>query len=384
MPKLKVPGLDAVRFATAFIVMLFHLCYWHNGRVAPDSDAFDAAWWFGWVGVQIFFTISGFVIAFSAEGASSRKFALSRAVRLVPMVWICASIALLATLTLSDDVPTDVVGRYAATMLLAPFGHHIDVVYWTLTVEISFYLLVFLVIRFKGFDTMLRWLLWIGVVSCLFNVMAVIVQAGFAPTSFSSHFSTLWAKHTPRLLLLRHGCFFALGSILWSRLTPHRRRTTSWLAVPLIMGGTCEVYFSARDQALQFPDSQFSLMTPVSAWLIGLSLIYLLSLPAVNARLSTGRLPRTLRVVGLLTFPLYLLHNNIGIFVLDRVMLWAHSKAVATLVAVAVCLLLSYLVSAKIDPRFSAAFRKMLQRSSALLGANGVTAPLWNRIFLRT
>ena len=102
--KLKVPGLDVVRFGTALLVMMFHLCYWRNGRVAPDSDAFNATWWFGWVGVEIFFTISGFVIAFSAQNSEPKKFALSRLVRIVPMVWICASIALLATLTMSTDV----------------------------------------------------------------------------------------------------------------------------------------------------------------------------------------------------------------------------------------------------------------------------------------
>jgi peptidoglycan/LPS O-acetylase OafA/YrhL len=62
-----------------------------TGLVMP---AFGPRFHFGWVGVEIFFVISGFVIAFTAEGASSRAFLRSRVLRLVPGPWICATIAL--------------------------------------------------------------------------------------------------------------------------------------------------------------------------------------------------------------------------------------------------------------------------------------------------
>ena len=48
---------------------------------------------FGWIGVEIFFVISGYVIASSAEGAAPRTFLRRRAQRLLPAAWVCATIA---------------------------------------------------------------------------------------------------------------------------------------------------------------------------------------------------------------------------------------------------------------------------------------------------
>jgi len=44
--------------------------------------------WFGWVGVEIFFVISGFVMANSAIKSSATEFVSGRALRLYPAVWV--------------------------------------------------------------------------------------------------------------------------------------------------------------------------------------------------------------------------------------------------------------------------------------------------------
>ncbi|MFQ3191222.1 MAG: peptidoglycan/LPS O-acetylase OafA/YrhL [Paraglaciecola sp.] len=52
-------GLDLVRFFSALIVAIFHLTW-----KTEDTEIFAH---FGWIGVQIFFVLSGFVIANSDE-----------------------------------------------------------------------------------------------------------------------------------------------------------------------------------------------------------------------------------------------------------------------------------------------------------------------------
>jgi hypothetical protein len=48
--------------------------------------------WFGWVGVETFFVISGFVIANSAIKSSVIEFLFGRALRLYPAVWVCSTL----------------------------------------------------------------------------------------------------------------------------------------------------------------------------------------------------------------------------------------------------------------------------------------------------
>ena len=105
------PLLDPLRFGAAVGVAIFHQMFWswawvsvgHPGFerfVATDVHYPNAATftWFGWVGVEIFFVISGFVIANSASRASPTQFLLGRALRLYPAVWVCATATLLVLL----------------------------------------------------------------------------------------------------------------------------------------------------------------------------------------------------------------------------------------------------------------------------------------------
>ena len=76
-------GVDLVRFVSAAGVAAYHL----------NESKYTRPWSvpFGWVGVQIFFVISGLVIANSARGASLQQFVVHRFLRLYPAAW-CAAI----------------------------------------------------------------------------------------------------------------------------------------------------------------------------------------------------------------------------------------------------------------------------------------------------
>ena len=143
------PGLDLVRFAAALIVTLFHLAYfdWHGvpSDFAMELSGVGSTFSSGWVGVPIFFVLSGFVIAFSATGRTAEQFVKSRVVRLYPSAWICATIT--AIFIFGDP---NLIEEYLRSVMLIPVGPWVDVVYWTLGVEIAFYSLVALVLVAAG------------------------------------------------------------------------------------------------------------------------------------------------------------------------------------------------------------------------------------------
>ena len=83
----RVEALDLLRLFAALSVVAYHYCFRGAGadgmtwlslpEVMPVSK-------YGFLGVQLFFVISGFVIAYSAEGRNVREFFVARAARIYP------------------------------------------------------------------------------------------------------------------------------------------------------------------------------------------------------------------------------------------------------------------------------------------------------------
>lgn len=199
-------GIDLARIAAAWMVMLFHLAYhsWANegtpasilrgGYAYPELALFSS---FGWVGVQIFFVISGLVIARSAEGSTAWQFANNRFLRLFPGALVCASITLIVAILIDWKPLPELLDRYVRSVLFIPIGPWIDGVYWTLAIEIAFYSLVagLLLIR------------------CPHLIENTVFAVGLV--SAASILFGLPSSRLNQFLLLPHGVYFALGCTLW-------------------------------------------------------------------------------------------------------------------------------------------------------------------------
>src|SRR5689334_11964274 len=178
------PGLDGVRFCAACMVMAVHFCYsswvekWSiSHRIIGDGLAFPELYsgtWFGWIGVQIFFVLSGFVIAYSGERSTALEFAQNRILRLYPAAWVCATITALTLLFLGLMSPGELLRPWLASMTLYPVRPWIDPVYWTLGIEMSFYSIVFLLLLCRSFH-LLEWaVLTIGFASSFFWIFGAL------------------------------------------------------------------------------------------------------------------------------------------------------------------------------------------------------------------
>jgi peptidoglycan/LPS O-acetylase OafA/YrhL len=324
-PRTYFYGIDAIRFIAALSVAVFHLGFWSwagiYGSVDQTNHIFDGAasfrpavgfTWFGWVGVEVFFVISGFVIANSASGASPMAFLKGRAVRLYPVVWVCASCTFAALLLIAKDPIAALIIPYLRSLLLFPRGGWVDGVYWTLAVEIAFYILMFVVLLFRQFGFLHRVAYVLSFYSATFLALDAAIRLGIAlPFRIVIEQSAIY--NVPPIFLLRHGCLFAVGIWLWiarnGQMTTYR-----WLGLStaLIAGGA-EVYSRAIEITTTVPAAAGQLpVIPLAIWVAATLAIFVFGFAGEHLVPTSERARTTLRYAGVMTYPIYLLHNIVG------------------------------------------------------------------------
>jgi peptidoglycan/LPS O-acetylase OafA/YrhL len=152
---MKFTLVQALRGLAALWVVLFHL---EKGGAITGLTARLPTWvsysifGYGSAGVAVFFVLSGFVIAHSLSAKKMTapelgRFALRRSIRLDPPYWasIAFAVAVGALLSIAHDAPPvmpsggQLVAHllYVQELLRVP---EVQIVYWTLTYEIQFYL----------------------------------------------------------------------------------------------------------------------------------------------------------------------------------------------------------------------------------------------------
>lgn len=217
--------VDGLRAIAALVVALFHF----RGYVVPLAQALpqavDGAVQLGYLGVNLFFVLSGFVIAHSL-GQSLRdqpatlgfvgRFALRRQLRLDPPYWMVLA---LAAASLSRTPGLDPV-RLAPTTLLAHVAYVQNIlglpnvldVFWTLCIEVQLYLAfaLLMVLMARIGDTALRRDLVLAVTT----LASVLLCQVPMPDRIGAWFAWYWYM-------------FALG--VWARAALDRKVALLWL-----------------------------------------------------------------------------------------------------------------------------------------------------------
>lgn len=154
-PPRRVEIVDPLRGLAAAGVAWFHLT--NGSQLLPADSWLRASGAYGWLGVEIFFVISGFVIPYSMSGGNFRSprhlgvFFAKRVTRLDPPY--LAAIALTLGLSYASALAPGFAGQQptvSAPQLLAHLGYlnaflgfeWLSPVFWTLAIEFQFYILI--------------------------------------------------------------------------------------------------------------------------------------------------------------------------------------------------------------------------------------------------
>ncbi len=323
-------GIDLVRFTCAVSVAAFHLTWMTPG----------IAWLlpFGWVGVQVFFVISGLVIANSAHGATPKQFMTGRFLRIYPAAWCAAAVSYPLFLWGGYARHTTGLIQLYYSMILLP-GPFLATAYWTLPIELAFYFLVYTVITFNGF----KHIQTIAILLVLWGAPYLVALA------LNAHGVVHWAwvdfdYGWKNMSLLRHGPYFGLGILVWLYKEKRLSRVGAWAAGLALMLACLEIYARAVEVLPKFAHSALVRETPwthlaiPSCMAFGLAFAGILLSVRFNPLFpANAALRRVVRLLGLTTYPFYLLHERVGefaIYLMKRIGLADLPSALLALVGI--------------------------------------------------
>lgn len=284
----RVDILDYARFFAALLVMSFH--YFYGGIKAglmptvPFSGMWSSIFQFGYVGVSLFFMISGYVIFYSAQGRTAAQFATARALRLYPAFVAALLMTTCFVYLFGSDKEAISPLRFIQNLSMLATdlgGEYVDPSYWTLRLEILFY-----------------------------GMVCLIILVGAA--AHLEHFFLIWplfilvAQFTPLSTLPLLSCdfaYFAAGALF-----SMRRTKAGWAPVALIILCYLESLYGAGIFTDDF-GTRNKVVLPI------LTLFYLFFALLNKPAILQMELPAA-RFVGALTYPVYLVHQVIGCIVI--------------------------------------------------------------------
>jgi peptidoglycan/LPS O-acetylase OafA/YrhL len=112
--------IDLLRFGAALSVVAYHYLFSAYGG-GHSPLAFPAAGQiarYGYLGVDLFFVISGFVVLMTAWDRPPRSFIVSRVVRLYPAYWIAVSATTLVSIVAGDERYHVTAAQYLANLTM--------------------------------------------------------------------------------------------------------------------------------------------------------------------------------------------------------------------------------------------------------------------------
>lgn len=293
--------IDGLRFVAAVGVVLYHYTVrWSQswgaepGHVFPDLGPIII---YAAMGPELFFVISGFVILMTAWGRDVPHVVASRLARLYPSYWIAVIATSVLLIWIWPDGKDISVSEALVnlTMLQQAFDvRHVDGVYWTLWTELRFYVLI---VALVAIGITRRRVLWFCALWPLAAQVALIAGWQTASTVLVDGFAPYFAAGMLLFLVYREG-----------------HAPAPWVLLGLnvalaVHNGVPSLRATITKNTIFTPDDRLLAALLVLCF----ATVALIALTPLRSLSWSWLVP-----VGALTYPLYLIHEFWGWWVVDH------------------------------------------------------------------
>ncbi|MBB4294013.1 peptidoglycan/LPS O-acetylase OafA/YrhL [Rhizobium leguminosarum] len=297
--------LDSFRAFFIIVVMAFHyLVAWappfHEENLYGFATTYDPYFALGNLGVEAFFVLSGtFITVTVLRSSDAIDFAYRRFSRIYPALVIAAivSFAFLNTVGLPEFHTTPL--EFVASIALVAWQlglKYVDGAYWSLAVEVKFY--IWVAIMFW----LLRERFWVGLI--VLQIAGALIEL-------------VALKVGKVIFLANYMPFFLCGTAIAYQTFLKQPK------VATILYAMSAVFFVIHWPAL--PIKQVPLI--VSNLAILFVVAVLIAVTSLDIRLEWAPLAR----LGLVSYEIYLIHQNIGVTLIHYLKLWTRMPDIAAI-----------------------------------------------------
>lgn len=321
MAKRYYTEINGLRGLAALAVSLFHYA---GASYGENLSFFD----YGRHGVELFFVISGFVIFFSLNSKKNIvDFFKARFIRLFPIFWFCVPITFFITTLYGPDERKVSLFDFLLNFSMMPkfLGiKFVDGAYWTLQIELFFYIAIALIFYF------LKRLRFVLVYFCLVTLTYALTNS-FGVNEFINDLdssllkSAYWRLYG--LFIVEYSHLFLIGISIYSiRILNYK---VGYLTLVL-----------ANIAALTSSTYDFYVVLCVTSIFVFAQLLFYL-----KEFLSL----QFFQWLGFISYPFYLLHMNIGRIVIQKLSELLGNVEVSIALGLAIMLAAAHLVAYFVD-----------------------------------
>jgi peptidoglycan/LPS O-acetylase OafA/YrhL len=319
----RIVELDSLRGIACIMVILYHYTSRYFEIFKTPNIAFYK-FSFGHLGVELFFMISGFVILMSIQKVTNGwEFLKKRFLRLYPSYWLAVFFTFIVVTFIGlPGRESSIINALINLSMLHEFigVPHIDGVYWSLSVELTFYLIIFLSLFFsKTLFIKFGWILLVILSGTVFLKSSLLM--------------------TSNSFVLKYYHLFYAGSLFFA----YREKMFSTHIFLLLIISTLVHEYLLHG---------FIFLIPI--------LFFYSLFIALQFNLLKYISNKFFLFLGFISYPLYLVHQNIGYLIIFHFNKLGFNYHFGFVSAILVSVFLAWILAEFIEPFFQKRLKQLI------------------------